>query len=274
MMKRLLFFAALIVAIGSIGGNMLTAHAQTAPTVTMTTVSSLTPAQIAAIKQQLQVAQATLINLEMQNGIATPTDAGTPSAIPDVDRRHRLAELAGSNRRSNGALCKSDQRFQNNVGRSLCDTFAAECFACYQHDIGAFARNGSAGNTERHAGHARCDGDRRCERRQQPGSEQRADCRYAVSQCASGSEQRAFIGDRTRHTGWCRADSSADADNDSEQSRATDRASVFALVIHQSPLADHRDRLARHCDPRDLVLAREERTGAHGFDRCGRIGKA
>jgi hypothetical protein len=61
---------------------MLTAHAQTAPTVTMTTVSSLTPAQIAAIKQQLQVAQATLINLEMQNGIATPTDAGTPSAIP------------------------------------------------------------------------------------------------------------------------------------------------------------------------------------------------
>ncbi len=77
MMKRLLFFAALIVAIGSIGGNMLTAHAQTAPT-----LSSLTPAQIAALQQQLQVAQATLVNLEMQNGIATPTDAGTPSAIP------------------------------------------------------------------------------------------------------------------------------------------------------------------------------------------------
>jgi len=80
MMKRLLFFAALIVAIGSIGGNILTAHAQTAPTTT--TMSSLTPAQITALKQQLQVAQATLINLEMQNGIATPADAGTPSAIP------------------------------------------------------------------------------------------------------------------------------------------------------------------------------------------------
>jgi hypothetical protein len=82
MMKRLLFFAALIVAIGSIGGNMLTAHAQTVPTVTVTTMSSLTPAQIAALKQQLQVAQATLINLEMQNGIATPADAGTPNIIP------------------------------------------------------------------------------------------------------------------------------------------------------------------------------------------------
>jgi hypothetical protein len=80
MMKKLLFFAALIVAIGSIGGNMLIAHAQTAPTAT--TVSSLTPAQIAALKQQLQVAQATLINLEMQNGIATPADAGTPNTIP------------------------------------------------------------------------------------------------------------------------------------------------------------------------------------------------
>jgi hypothetical protein len=82
MMKRLLFFAALIVAIGSIGGNMLTAHAQTAPAVTVTTMSSLTPAQIAALQQQLQVAQATLVNLEMQNGIATPADAGTPNTIP------------------------------------------------------------------------------------------------------------------------------------------------------------------------------------------------
>jgi hypothetical protein len=80
MMKRLLFFAALIVAIGSIGGNMLTAHAQTAPTAT--TVSSLTPAQITAMQQELQVAQATLINLEMQNGIVPSADGGTPSAIP------------------------------------------------------------------------------------------------------------------------------------------------------------------------------------------------
>jgi hypothetical protein len=82
MMKKILFFAALIVAIGSIGGNMLTAHAQTAPTVTTTAISSLTPAQIASLKQQLQVAEATLINLEMQNGIATPADAGTPNIIP------------------------------------------------------------------------------------------------------------------------------------------------------------------------------------------------
>jgi hypothetical protein len=59
---------------------MLTAHAQTAPTVT--TISSLTPAQITAIQQQLQVVQATLINLEMQNGIATAADAGTPNTIP------------------------------------------------------------------------------------------------------------------------------------------------------------------------------------------------
>jgi hypothetical protein len=82
MMKRLLFFAALIVAIGSIGGNTLSAHAQTASTVTATAMSSLTPAQIAALKQQLQVAQATLVNLEMQNGIAASADTGTSSAVP------------------------------------------------------------------------------------------------------------------------------------------------------------------------------------------------
>lgn len=61
---------------------MLTAHAQTAPTVTATAMSSLTPTQIAALKQQLQVAQATLVNLEMQNGIVASADAGTPSATP------------------------------------------------------------------------------------------------------------------------------------------------------------------------------------------------
>ncbi|MGD1003383.1 MAG: hypothetical protein ABR884_02295 [Minisyncoccia bacterium] len=70
MMKKLLFFAALIVAIGSIGGNMV-AHAQT-----------LTPAQTAAIQQQLDVANATLANLEMQAGIVPPVDAGTPNTIP------------------------------------------------------------------------------------------------------------------------------------------------------------------------------------------------
>jgi hypothetical protein len=70
MMKKLLFFAALIVAIGSIGGNMV-AHAQT-----------LTPAQTAAIQQQLDVANATLANLEMQAGIVPPVDAGTPGTIP------------------------------------------------------------------------------------------------------------------------------------------------------------------------------------------------
>jgi Meckel syndrome type 1 protein len=70
-MKRLLFFAALIVAIGSIGGNMLTAHAQT-----------LTPSQAAALQQQLDVAKATLANLEMQAGAVSPADAGTPSTVP------------------------------------------------------------------------------------------------------------------------------------------------------------------------------------------------
>lgn len=70
MMKRLLFFAALIVAIGSIGGNMV-AHAQT-----------LTPAQTAAIQQQLDVAKATLANLEMQANVVPPVDAGTPGTIP------------------------------------------------------------------------------------------------------------------------------------------------------------------------------------------------
>ncbi len=63
---------------------MLIAHAQTtasaAPAITV--AATLSPAQRAAIEQQLQVAEATLINLEMQNGIPTPADAGTPSTIP------------------------------------------------------------------------------------------------------------------------------------------------------------------------------------------------
>lgn len=81
MLKKILFFAALIVAIGSVGGNTIATHAQTAPATTATAVSSLTPAQISALKQELQVAQATLINLEMQNGLPTPADAGTPTTV-------------------------------------------------------------------------------------------------------------------------------------------------------------------------------------------------
>ncbi len=73
-MKRLLFFAGLIVAIGSIGGNILTAHAQTAP--------ALTPSQTAALEQQLDVAKATLSNLEQQAGIVPAGDSGSATVMP------------------------------------------------------------------------------------------------------------------------------------------------------------------------------------------------
>ena len=72
-MKRLLFFAALIVAIGSIGGNILTVHAQT--------VSTLTPTQTATLEQELAVAKATLVNLEQQAGMVPAGDSGTATAV-------------------------------------------------------------------------------------------------------------------------------------------------------------------------------------------------
>lgn len=64
-MKKLLFLAALVLAIGSYGGHINPAHAQT-----------LTPAQTAALQQQLQVAKATLANLEMQAGAVPAGDNG------------------------------------------------------------------------------------------------------------------------------------------------------------------------------------------------------
>ncbi len=75
-MKRLLIFAGLIVAIGSIGGNILTAHAQT------TTAQALTPEQVATLEQELAVAKATLANLQMQAGVVPDGDGGLPSVIP------------------------------------------------------------------------------------------------------------------------------------------------------------------------------------------------
>jgi hypothetical protein len=65
-MKRLLLYVALIVAIGSIGGNILTTHAQTTT---------------AELQQQLDVAKATLANLEMQAGTVPPTDSGAPATV-------------------------------------------------------------------------------------------------------------------------------------------------------------------------------------------------
>lgn len=55
----------------------MTAHAQT-----VAVSQTLTPAQTAALEQQLDVAKATLANLEMQAGIVPPADAGAPSTIP------------------------------------------------------------------------------------------------------------------------------------------------------------------------------------------------
>ena len=72
-MKKILFFAALIVAIGSIGGNILTVHAQT--------TSTLTPAQTVMFEQELAVAKATLVNLEQQAGMVPAGDSGTATAV-------------------------------------------------------------------------------------------------------------------------------------------------------------------------------------------------
>ena len=76
-MKRWLILAGLIVAIASIGGNSLVAHAQTAAT-----TQTLTPAQTATIQQQLDVAKAELSDLEMQAGMVPNGDGGLPSVIP------------------------------------------------------------------------------------------------------------------------------------------------------------------------------------------------
>jgi hypothetical protein len=67
-MKKFIFFAALAVfAIGSYGRNTIgTAHAQT-----------ITPTQTAALEQELDVAKATLANLEMQAGMVPPGDSGS-----------------------------------------------------------------------------------------------------------------------------------------------------------------------------------------------------
>ena len=67
-MKRLLFFAALVLAIGSYGGHIGTAHAQT-----------LTPSQTAALQQQLDVAKATLSNTG-DSGTATVVTPATSVA--------------------------------------------------------------------------------------------------------------------------------------------------------------------------------------------------
>lgn len=75
-MKRLLFFAALIVTIGSFGGHIIAVHAETI------SGQTLTSTQTATLQQQLDVAKATLAQLEMQAGIVPPTDAGTPTTIP------------------------------------------------------------------------------------------------------------------------------------------------------------------------------------------------
>jgi hypothetical protein len=72
-MKKLLIFAALVVAIGSYGGHIGTAHADT-----------LTPSQTAALQQQLQVAKATLVNLEMEAGMVPAGDNGTSTVTAPV----------------------------------------------------------------------------------------------------------------------------------------------------------------------------------------------
>jgi len=69
-MKKLFFFAVLAVAVTGFGMQMGTAHAQATP-------------NNAALLQQLQVAKATLLNLEMQQGLIPQSDdqltAGSPA---------------------------------------------------------------------------------------------------------------------------------------------------------------------------------------------------
>jgi len=72
-MKRLFFFAAFVLAIGSYGGHISPAHAQT-----------LTSSDTASLQQQLDVAKATLANLETQAGVTPTGDAGSASTATVV----------------------------------------------------------------------------------------------------------------------------------------------------------------------------------------------
>jgi len=65
-MKKLLFLTVCLVAIMGYGGIISHAHAQ-----------SLTPAEAAALEQELAVAKASLIKLEMDNGMIPVGDSGT-----------------------------------------------------------------------------------------------------------------------------------------------------------------------------------------------------
>ena len=78
-MKKLLFLAVAVFAIGSIGGHINPAHAQTA-------TATLTPSQLAALQQELAVAKATLANSEMQAGMIPGGDSGaaTPAVTTPV----------------------------------------------------------------------------------------------------------------------------------------------------------------------------------------------
>ncbi|HVO28931.1 MAG TPA: hypothetical protein VMT81_03045 [Candidatus Paceibacterota bacterium] len=68
-MKKTMILAALFMAIASYGGNTIPAHAQ-----------ALTPAQTAALQQQLDVAKAQLVQLEMQQGMVPQGDSALPGA--------------------------------------------------------------------------------------------------------------------------------------------------------------------------------------------------
>jgi hypothetical protein len=89
-MKKLLFLAAFFLAIGSYGGIAVT-NAQTM-TSTDVMASSSTATATATLEQQLQVAQATLVNLEMQAGSVPVGDNGTSSAMMTVTATPTTAE--------------------------------------------------------------------------------------------------------------------------------------------------------------------------------------
>lgn len=68
-MKKLFFFACIAIAIASFGVHSNLAHAQTAPAGTQST---------ATLEQELQVMKATLVNLQMKEGLVPAGDAGLP----------------------------------------------------------------------------------------------------------------------------------------------------------------------------------------------------
>ena len=71
-MKKTLTLAAIFIAMASYGGSMLLAHAQ-----------SLTPAQMAADQQELDVLKAKLVYLQTQEGMIPAGDAGgVPTVAP------------------------------------------------------------------------------------------------------------------------------------------------------------------------------------------------